>query len=924
MRRAENCTMSYLGRALRPFDADRAQLAVTTSPHGGLAIMMTSDPRPKMRNQILTLLLGVVTLALMGVTACTAEADHEAPAIGPQEPMVRETVLPAEPSEAQEAPSTILQRLPRFGADLFRGAALAGGETEEAEGAQTAPPVPDSYVLGPGDALSLQVFAGDWEQISQQLTVTPEGVVFPEQLGRVTAAGNSLGELRESLRQSYSRLFRDPTITLTLDAQRSIEVYVTGDVVDPGRKILTGMPTVLDALYAAGGPSEIGSYRHIRLSCLGRAPREIDLYDYLLTGDREADVRLNPGDTIFVPPIGPEAGVSGEVRRPARYELKDGADVGRLLEMAGGLTPRAHHILHLWRTDARQQWRMMTCDCADGADGAATPVEDGDLVVARPIRDTVGNTVRILGAVKRPGHYPVDRYPTVSALIEAAEGLEVNAHIGRGVISRLGEGRHFEIISFNVDRARKGDPEHDLALEAKDYVTIYSQEEVEPPFEVEVTGAVRNPGVYRWAENLRVSHLILRAGGLLPEAYTDRADLLRAGVNRAWEVIPVDLTAALEGDAGADIALQRGDRLTVRTLQEVGRSGEVHIAGFVREEGTYPRREGMRVSDLIFAAGGLQPGAGPDVELTRGHFEGQPTPVRLILTGSGDQFSVEPDMLLEDDDSVTITGNGEFRTRADIVHLKGQVRTPGAYPIVAAGEDDEYTVWDLLQDGGGLLDDANENGIVVYRRRGAALGEAQEEDLNRVLQSVNHEARQQQPMQVSPEEQLQAMQQAVNARMQQVMTTPRGVSIVLPPRPVQEEDWVSAIPIDGRKLIASQGREENLALDAGDTVVVPERANTVMVLGAVPRSGAVPFVAEQRLEYYLNESGGLREDAAANRMVVVHANGAVEPIRRSMTLEPGDVVVVPTRHIVRSVNTESDLDVWLRTIVPLATAALVF
>jgi protein involved in polysaccharide export with SLBB domain len=168
------------------------------------------------------------------------------------------------------------------------------------------------------------------------------------------------------------------------------------------------------------------------------------------------------------------------------------------------------------------------------------------------------------------------------------------------------------------------------------------------------------------------------------------------------------------------------------------------------------------------------------------------------------------------------------------------------------------------------------------------------------------------------------MQRNVTQQLRQVMTSPSGVSIVLPPHPVEDEDWVAAIPIDGAELLASRGAEDNLELEPGDTVVVPERTNTVMVLGAVPRSGAVPFTSGEPARYYINESGGLREDSAANRMIVVHANGAVEPIKPRTELRPGDIVVVPTRHIVRHVKTESDLQMWLRTIVPIATAALVF
>ena len=195
------------------------------------------------------------------------------------------------------------------------------------------------------------------------------------------------------------------------------------------------------------------------------------------------------------------------------------------------------------------------------------------------------------------------------------------------------------------------------------------------------------------------------------------------------------------------------------------------------------------------------------------------------------------------------------------------------------------------------------------------------EDLDRVLQSVNQGAGEQ-PLQLS--EQNDAMNTQVTQSLGSVMSNAGGVSIVMPPRPVTLRDWVSAIPVDGARLLASNGREGNLELYALDTVTIPRRVNTVTVLGAVPRSGAVPFDAAFRCKDYITESGGFREDAADDRLVVVHVNGSAAPIVPEDAISPGDIIVVPTKHIVRNVRTESEGQRWLRTIVSLVTAALVF
>lgn len=860
-----------------------------------------------------------IILTLRPALAADESTTAPAPPAGPAVDIAGEHYV-----EFGPPPQEALAALPRFGAALFAAARVQRQPDEESEGAPVANvPVPPGYIIGPADRLSLSIWAAGWEQINQEFTVSPEGFVTFPQLGRITVAGQTLEQLRASLLEAYRRLFTEPTLTLVLSEQRTIEVYVTGDVMRPGKYALTGMATALTALYEAGGPSEIGSFRNIRLTRPGRPDIEIDLYDYLLTGSRAGDVLLDPGDTLFVPPLRGEVGLSGEVRRPARYELKGEVTLAQALEMAGGLTASAYGpLVQLWRPNARREWQLSVVDVADPSSAdLRTVLRDGDLLIARSLRDSGGNVVTLLGAVKRPGYYPVSACPTVSALIEAAEGLAWNAHVGLGVIRRLDEQRHLEIIEFNVADACAGLPGADLPLQAKDTVEVFAQQDIERPFEVHIEGAVARPGTYFWAANLRVSHLLLHAGGLLPNAYLERADLLRLTADQTYTTIPVDLKAVQANDPAADLTLLRGDILKVMTRAQAGLSDEVQIAGFVNAPGRYPRRAGMKVSDLIFAAGGLQPGAGPTIELVRGHFEGAPEAIRLQLTGDVEQYRVEPDLVLSDDDSVAVAGRGEFRVRADLVVLQGHVRHPGSYAIKSGPGEEDYTAWDLISEGGGLLEDANPAGIVIYRARTKDVGDAQSEDLQRVLSAVNREATQP-TVQVNADDQQQALAQTVSQGIEQLITNPGSVSIVLPPRPVRESDWVSAIPVDGALLVASRGQQGNLALRPGDTLVVPRRVHTVMVLGAVPRSGAVPFAAELRCRDYINESGGLREDAAVDRLVVVHANGSVEPIKLDGAVAAGDIIVVPTRHIVRTVRTESELRLWLRSIAPLAATAL--
>ena len=885
-------------------------------------------------------------LALAAGLAAGTPAGAQQPAPTAEAPAVAPAWLQDwQPEPAGQSPRELFDALPRFGAGVF---APAGGEAPAGQippGALpwTAPlanaPVPPEYVIGPGDQLAIRVWSRDWEQASATVEVSPEGRFTPPDLEERSAAGLSLEQLRGELLAAYTVIYTEPRVSVTLAEQRVVEVYVTGDATRPGRYRLPGSGTALAALYACGGPSAVGSFRGVQITRPGQPALTLDLYDYLLGGRRDQDPVLQPGNVVFVPPMGPEIGLSGEVNRPARYELAGPTTVAEALRLAGGLKPAAYTgSLYLWRVSEGRKWSLLRVNAADpGSPDLQQPVQSGDLLVVQRIGPTSNNTVQLTGAVKYPGYYPVTAGQRVADLLAEAGGLSAEAHMGAAALLRPNADYHYQILTFDLPSALAGQPEANLELSARDVVRIFGQGEVEPAAEVQVEGAVLHPGKYPWAADLRVSTLVFLAGGAAPGAYLDRAEVLRVTPERNYELLSVDLRAALAGDAAADLALQRGDLLQVKLREQVAELPTVQIAGYVRQPGSFPLREGMKVSDLVFAAGGLLPGAGPAAQVTPGHSEGASAGVPLTLSVAGGSYTVAPDLLLADADSVTITGRGDYQVQADLAHIQGRVKQPGSYALRRGVPGQGTTVWDLLQQAGGLLPDANPGGLVVYRRRDLAGSQSQADDLSRVLQQLNRENQQPtvqvasgQPAQpltatsVAQGQQAQALTSSVAQGLQTVLSSQGAVSIILPPRAITTEDRVAAIPLDGARLIATQGREANLELDNGDTVVVPRLVNTVTVLGAVPRPGSVPYVAGQRCGEYLNDSGGLGEDAAGDRLVVVHANGKVTPVRRGDVLQPGDVVVVPARHIVRTVHTENSFQQWLRTIVTAVAAVLIF
>ncbi|MGE5531535.1 MAG: SLBB domain-containing protein, partial [Bacteroidota bacterium] len=585
-------------------------------------------------------------------------------------PIVEE--IPAWQKLPPEVTATeILTTLPRFGSTIF-GQQTA---TTSGTGAATAPPaplpansglpltnapVPADYLIGPGDELAIRNWTGAVEHYNDQLMVTPDGKIYLPLIGEVAVGGQNLAQVNGLLGSRFAKFYRGSGTTVTVVAPRAVEVYVTGDAAAPGKYVLSGTATVFTALYAAGGPSAIGSLRNIRLSRKGQPAKIIDLYGYLLTGERDQDEPLNPGDTIFIGPSDATIGIAGLVRRPSLYEITNGLTIAEALKMAAGLDPRGYAPnIEVWRVDQNTAWNVININL-NGANGAPKSangdkpggdfrLQSGDLVLVRPVLEKPANTVEVIGAVRRPGTYQVGSGLDVATLLQRAEGLDENAYVNQGAIWRLTPNHDYKLLRFSVRQALDKQKPDNLALQPGDKLYIYSRDDVIQPQEVSIAGAVALPGVVPWAEDMRVSDLLLQARGLLPGAYVNRADLQRLTPERRREIIPVQLSRIMACDVTADLCLQPGDQLTVYTQLEVAVASEVMMSGAVQQPGVYERKEGMRVSDLIYEAGGLLPGASSDVEYTKGRTAGASQVAHLQLSVKGGKFVVEPDLVLSDD-----------------------------------------------------------------------------------------------------------------------------------------------------------------------------------------------------------------------------------------------------------------------------------
>jgi protein involved in polysaccharide export with SLBB domain len=515
--------------------------------------------------------------------------------------------------------------LRRFGSDVF----LDRGSTAFAQGryslSGTAMPLdvplgPD-YVLGPGDELSVNLWGG----ISQTLTRTidREGRVMLPESGELQVAGLTLEKAQDAVSGALQPQFHNAHVSVTVARLRTIRIYVVGDVQRPGAYDISSLSSPLTALSAAGGPTAVGSLRLMRHLRNEKLIGEIDLYDFLLHGIRNTDERLQGGDTLLIPPAGPQVAVYGAVKRPAIYELRNEKTLTALLDDAGGLTVAAAlgHIT-VDRIVANQRREEISLTSADSEDVSAAKaalaefeVKDGDRIHVAAVLPYSEQSVYLQGHVARPGKLAFRDGLRLSDVIRTYQDL-LPEPAARGEIVRLvAPDLHPETISFNVPDVLIGNA--NVPLQPFDTIRIFGRYEQDAPT-VQVQGEVLRPGSYPLFEGMTAAQLVSAAGGFKRDALLDTADLISYQVTGGSDVAVErrDLkigAAVLKQDHDADVALKPGDVLTIHQLtgwNDIGAS--ISIEGEVAHPGSYGFKQGEHLSDVLKRAGGFRETAYPE------------------------------------------------------------------------------------------------------------------------------------------------------------------------------------------------------------------------------------------------------------------------------------------------------------------------
>ena len=476
-------------------------------------------------------------------------------------------------------------------------------------------PTPVDYVLGPGDQVIIDIWGASQQNIEG--VISPDGYIVVEGVGPVNFSGLTVAEAIEHARNMLGEYYSGSSITLSLGATRSVKVEIVGDVVAPGSYTLSAFSTLFNALYMAGGISDMGTLRDIKVFRNGKQVSKIDVYDYIINGNNKGNIRLQDNDLVVVGPYDAIVNIQGKVKRPMKYEMKGDETLSKLISYTGGFTGDAftknvrvvrksgrEYSIHTVTKDALSTFKLL----------------DGDSVYVDSILPRFSNMVEIKGSVMHPGLYELGtEINTVYDLINAADGLLEDAFTARAVMHRRKADRRLEVLAVDIEGILEGTVP-DVELRKEDILFIPSMSDMRGEQTFKILGEVRFPGIYEFAENTALEDLVLQAGGLTDAASMVKVDVFRKIYDplamHEQDTLTETFSFALKDgfviDGTPGFMLAPYDEVHVRKSPVHADIKSVTIDGAVNFAGDYAMRSNnYRLSDLVNEAGGLSEVAYP-------------------------------------------------------------------------------------------------------------------------------------------------------------------------------------------------------------------------------------------------------------------------------------------------------------------------
>ncbi len=757
-------------------------------------------------------------------------------------------------------------------------------------------PVGPDYVIGTGDGLAIDLWGG----VSQRFVrvVDREGRVSLPEVGPLLVSGKSLADVQQAVQQVLRTQYRDVSADVSISRLRTVRVYVVGEVSEAGAYDISSLSTPLNALFAAGGVTPRGSLRalkHLRGKLL---VEEVDAYDLLLHGVRSDMRRLENGDTLLVPSLGPQVTVDGMVRRPAIYELHGESSLSEVLELAGGILPTAtlRHI-EVQRIEAHEKRTMLTLDLLPAGDAdsikkqlEAFKINDGDEVHIFPIAPYNEDSIYVQGHVQRPGRYSYKQGMSLSDLIGSYKDLLPEPAPHYAEIVRINPPDfHPSVESFDLSAAL-ANPASAPKLQPLDTVRVFSRFDFEPAPEIWVGGEVREPGKYRTSGQAHLRDAVYLAGGVTQDASLNTAQLFRMQPDGTMRILSVDLREALAGNPMDNVVMEPRDRLLVHRNPSRVDPPTVYIKGEVAKPGRYPLTTNMHLAELVRVAGGLKRSAYTEsADLARFDMSGaQKAPGDQVELNLAAAMSGDPktDVPLRDGDILTIRQLPRWADIGASMNVRGEVLHPGTYGI-GPGE----RLSSVLARSGGFGPEAFPYGAVLIRK------EVRDLEVKSHVELVLRVKAEQDYLRTLPETDTDQK----NAKLTAIAQTQSTLDQLQAAAPI------GRVVIHVRSDLRSwRNTPTDLPVRDGDVLIIPKSANYVTVTGQVFNPTAVANVSGHSAKWYLGQAGGLTQLADKKAVFVIRADGSVLAAKNNSvdwwegdplnaTLRAGDTIVVPEK-----------------------------
>lgn len=576
---------------------------------------------------------------------------------------------------------------------------------------------PSNYIIGPGDAVAIEIWGVSEESMS--LKVNNDGFIKPDEMPRIYLVGLTLDKAEALIKSRFRNYYRfdDSNFEVNISTARTINVNISGEVFDPGNYNISALNNAINALVAAGGPSDIGSVRMIKLIQSGKV-KTIDLYQYLNNPIIEQEYYLAENDYIVVPIAEKVVTIRGAINKPYKYELLPDEGLVELIRLAGGLKYNAFRKNVQVKRIEDDVEQIIDVDLSEVLNGDNTfQLKNGDEITVNTIPKAYQNIVSISGAVEIPGEFAFEEGMKIADLLEKGRPDET-ALLNFAYLIRLNDDLKtvsYETLDLSDALVNRSSPSN-INLRRGDRLEVRSGRQFAESYTVSVSGAVRNPGEFALNnDDLRLSDVIFLSNGLLPLA-EDFGYIIRKEPDQlVGEYININVKEAVENpSSSSNINLRANDSVVIFNKLDFSEDFEVSISGAVKEEGTFEFVKDMSIKDLITRAGGLSFNADRrQVDVFRLEFAENKKTKTLVANVqldannnvvSGDDFDLRPF------DEVVVRAAAEFEYQK-FVTINGELAYPGKYALIK----DNMRLSDMVRQAGGLTSEAFIGGATLFR-----------------------------------------------------------------------------------------------------------------------------------------------------------------------------------------------------------------